>query len=641
MRIIVTDGEQRSSLAVVRSLAASGHMTSVGAVRQPCLAGVSKDAKIRFCYSDPSTDKSSFIDDICAECVRFGADLIMPLTDATCFAMAAYADRITEHSLLFQPPLESLRRAADKLEIAELAKKLKIPVPATTQAATPGDDLHGIPYPIVIKPRRSRVIHKGRLIALGVSYAHDESTLRSTLESLPSGAFPVLLQEKLCGDGVGYFALAKDGVILAEFFHRRLRELPPTGGVSVLRESISPDEKMQSAGHALLRDLHWTGPAMVEFKRDANGVAKIMEINGRFWGSLQLAVDAGVDFPSLLAQAAVGESFDPPAFRFGERSRYLLGDIEALAVGVVKGGSSLPAQNPTRLAVIKHFFSEGGRLEVFSIADMKPFFHDLAGFLCKTFRLIFRHTNFRPLQGIVHCHTTFSHDGQMSPEQLAVHLKKEGLSFVAITEHEDSMSEKKMKELVAACRQCSRPGFTMLPGVEFATKHSTHILGIGIERFFVEHDPVKIVSGIHAQGGLAVLAHPDAGNFEKDEEFLKALDGVEVWNSVHDGPFVPSLKNIKALREIRKVNPKITVFGGNDFHRKGHYRNARLVLQDASQAEIIEDLKTGRFKIKGTLLTLESDDAVGSVRMTQIKFIRLLIDLYRPILSRWRIFSKK
>ena len=41
---------------------------------------------------------------------------------------------------------------------------------------------------------------------------------------------------------------------------------------------------------------------MVEFKLDArDGVAKLMEINGRFWGSLQLAVDAGVDFPAILS----------------------------------------------------------------------------------------------------------------------------------------------------------------------------------------------------------------------------------------------------------------------------------------------------------------------------------------------------
>jgi hypothetical protein len=70
---------------------------------------------------------------------------------------------------------------------------------------------------------------------------------------------------------------------------------------------------------------------MVEFKVTDNGSPYLMEVNTRFWGSLQLAIDAGVDFPWLLYQLACDTRPDAVAeFRPGIRLRWLLGDIDSL-----------------------------------------------------------------------------------------------------------------------------------------------------------------------------------------------------------------------------------------------------------------------------------------------------------------------
>ena len=58
--------------------------------------------------------------------------------------------------------------------------------------------------------------------------------------------------------------------LIAAFAHRRLREKPPEGGVSVYRESIPLDSELATAGRRLLEDLNWQGVAMIECKRDAN-----------------------------------------------------------------------------------------------------------------------------------------------------------------------------------------------------------------------------------------------------------------------------------------------------------------------------------------------------------------------------------
>ena len=84
---------------------------------------------------------------------------------------------------------------------------------------------------------------------------------------------------------------------VAFFAHKRLRERPPWGGVSVLSESAEPDPRLKALARQLLDDACWHGVAMVEFKVAPDGTPYLMEINTRFWGSLQLAIDAGVDFP--------------------------------------------------------------------------------------------------------------------------------------------------------------------------------------------------------------------------------------------------------------------------------------------------------------------------------------------------------
>src|SRR5262249_42882381 len=158
------------------------------------------------------------------------------------------------------------------------------------------------------KPARSVAdLGNGGRQKLSVRHAATREELRARLDELPPSAYPLLLQQRIVGPGVGIFLLLWSGGLVATFAHRRIREKPPSGGVSVYRESIAADPRLVACSLALLRQFAWEGVAMVEYKIDATtGVPYLMEINGRFWGSLQLAVDAGVNFPELLVSLALG-----------------------------------------------------------------------------------------------------------------------------------------------------------------------------------------------------------------------------------------------------------------------------------------------------------------------------------------------
>ena len=99
------------------------------------------------------------------------------------------------------------------------------------------------------------------------------------------------------------------GEPLLLFQHRRIREYPISGGVSTCCESMPLDPKLRDWSVALLKAMNWDGVAMVEFRYDeASGRAVLLEVNGRFWGSLPLAVHAGCDFPYEFYRSSVGRT---------------------------------------------------------------------------------------------------------------------------------------------------------------------------------------------------------------------------------------------------------------------------------------------------------------------------------------------
>jgi peptidoglycan/xylan/chitin deacetylase (PgdA/CDA1 family) len=149
----------------------------------------------------------------------------------------------------------------------------------------------------------------------------------------------LLVQGHVPGSGVGVFVLMVNGHPRARFAHRRIHEVPHTGGVSSFRESVRfPDMEAHALG--VLRRIGWNGVAMLEYRRDpASGDFRLLELNARFWGSLHLALAAGVDFPRLLLDAWLGAREPEPGWRPGVRCRQTIpGEMQYLW-SVLRDGS--------------------------------------------------------------------------------------------------------------------------------------------------------------------------------------------------------------------------------------------------------------------------------------------------------------
>ena len=362
MRVLITDGDTRQALAATRSLGRSGHVVVVAAKQRASLAGSSRYCASRCVVPSPLHGHQRFAQEVASAASQLQIDVVLPMTEVSTFALTLERARLPRSCILPFPSHESVVRANDKGAVLRLARELAVPTPATREISSPTmavTDLESMIYPIVVKPAVSRVLTDHGWVSNSVSYANDAHELRRRLASLNPGSFPVLLQERIVGSGVGIFMLFDRGKCAAEFSHRRIREKPPSGGVSVLSESMPIDPVAGAHARALLASLEWHGPAMVEFKRDErDATLRLMEINGRFWGSLQLAIDAGVDFPSLLVALGEGSQHtEMPPYRNNVRCRWLAGDLDSLAMILLKRRQhlNLAPSHPTRLRSLIEF----------------------------------------------------------------------------------------------------------------------------------------------------------------------------------------------------------------------------------------------------------------------------------------------
>jgi predicted ATP-grasp superfamily ATP-dependent carboligase len=134
----------------------------------------------------------------------------------------------------------------------------------------------------------------------------DHGALSTSLAELSASYRRAVLQAYVPGFGVGVFLLRWAGRIQAVFMHRRLHEMPHTGGASSFRESWW-NESIASDAQSKLSAIGWEGVAMIEYRYDpASARFFLMEMNLRFWGSLHLALYSGVDFPLILAECFLG-----------------------------------------------------------------------------------------------------------------------------------------------------------------------------------------------------------------------------------------------------------------------------------------------------------------------------------------------
>jgi len=307
-RVLVTDGEFKHSLGIARALHARGH--EVHLVIRDGRAPAAHSRAVTTAHAMPPPKDPRYAEALLALATRLAPLSLVLVGDGAVRAGDEMRERWPAEVKLALPPRSSLAVANDKAKTGELARRLGVRTPHEGAPESEEEALalwRAIGGQVVVKSR----LEEGRKV---LRYARTEGEALAAWRWVraESGTTP-LMQEYVEGEGWAFFALYWHGRCERRFLHRRVREWPPTGGTSACAESVLDAPALRRAGETLLDALAWHGVAMVEGKRTRADEFVLMEINAKFWGSHDLALAAGVDFPGDLVARLEGRALPPQA----------------------------------------------------------------------------------------------------------------------------------------------------------------------------------------------------------------------------------------------------------------------------------------------------------------------------------------
>ncbi len=387
---IILDGDQKSALATARSLGAQGIKVVAGAEHATAMTLHSKNVLKIFTYPSPLKNPDEFIDCVMRECSALSLKekpVLFAMSDASSLLLLRNYKKIENVAKMMIPSEEGREVAFNKAKTVNLAQKLDIKTPKTYMPTSEGE-LDGIQkklkFPLVVKPRHTSTWFEGKGFKGTVVFAYSAEDLLEQFVYIKKGSGETpIIQECIRGDEFGVEVLSVEGEIRALSAHKRIRSISPLGGASVVKETISPSKDMEAKAVKIIKELSWSGVAMIEFKENRKtGDILLIEINGRFWGSLPLAIMSGVDFPNLYFEISVSgktESSTVVRGKKGIKSRYLLGDVKNLLLVLFSGDKEKRFGYPTRAKAVYNFFKieSGVKYDVISLRDPVPFFMDI------------------------------------------------------------------------------------------------------------------------------------------------------------------------------------------------------------------------------------------------------------------------
>lgn len=327
--ILVLDGEHPNALSVVQSLGRAGYRVSLAGTSFTGAAFMSRYPSRMLLYPDPLLDKAAFLDWILRDPSKGRSGSLFPVTDKTIHPLMDLKCQGRLPQPTFLPDPVPFPKIFNRERTTNIARECGIPLPSTVVLSSP-DDLplaDRLSYPCFAKPVLAKVWKGPSGYDLSATLVRNPDELADWV-TRTTRFCPVLVQEYVPGVGVGIEVLCDRGEVLCAFADKRVHELPLSGGRSCYRVSIPMPRALRENARKLLGRIGWHGLARLEFKCDGFRFW-LVEVYGRVWGSMPLAISAGMDFPRWYADLLLRNSHPPSGLspRIGLYQRKLLRDM--------------------------------------------------------------------------------------------------------------------------------------------------------------------------------------------------------------------------------------------------------------------------------------------------------------------------
>jgi predicted ATP-grasp superfamily ATP-dependent carboligase len=384
--VLVLDASMKQSLASVRSLGRAGLRVAAGESLAQFDPAVPLPAfRSRYCrhalvlpdlIGDPHAFTAAVIEFVRAHSPR----VILPTGDITIGVLRRHRQQLAELGCVLALASESaLDIANDKDRTLAVAEQLGIAQPQSLRINDTGDiesAAEEFGFPFVLKPTVSWAEGmEERLVPVDVINRDEASEASKRFMKAGAG---VLAQQWVPGRREGVTLFIAGGEVVAACGHVAHRTTPPLGGASVVRESIRVPDDTLDAAVRLVKAIGLQGVCEVEFRRDAENRPLLMEANARLAGTIENAVQAGVDFPLMIWCLATGAEVIPVAsYRYGIRTRWLHGDLRWLRQNWHRSRRPDGMSHARSVYTFISEFSKSRHYDYFDRHDMMPFIAEL------------------------------------------------------------------------------------------------------------------------------------------------------------------------------------------------------------------------------------------------------------------------
>ena len=291
-RVLVASIASRKALAIVKSLKKALKSYVIGVSHKSWHPNNFSFYLDKLYITNVDRGSKEWVLNVVNAAKESNTDLVIPVDFIDVLTFSKYRDLIEKYAVLAASEYEDIVKASDKSLLKKLFEGIGV-----------------VPETVLIKSREdiSKIRDlKTPLVVKGLSdYSRPQYFIDYIeAENVALSRVPCLVQEYVAGRGRGYYAVSYDGVVLLEFTHERIIEQSPSGGPSLSARGAILDPKLYLIGRKFISRYNWSGPLMIETKYNYEiGEYYIIEVNPKFWGSLDLPISLGYHFPAVLATA--------------------------------------------------------------------------------------------------------------------------------------------------------------------------------------------------------------------------------------------------------------------------------------------------------------------------------------------------